>query len=912
MKMDTGSRSKHLLGLLAASTFLTALAVPAVAAEKPADSATTAATPPDLAATAPADAEQAGGIGEIVVTATRKSESIQKIPISVQALGSEKLEQRQVKGLTDFAALLPSVSFAGIGPGRSTAYFRGIVPAGGTYASVGYYLDDIPITGTGVPDIHVYDVERIEALSGPQGTLYGAGSLAGTIRFITNKPKLGKFEFGYDLEGNKYGKGAFGGQAEGYVNIPLTDSIAVRAMGYYRHDGGYIDNTPNNGKFNTGASSTLTLGDNNPATSYTLDNSAIAKKDYNPIYEYGGRVELLWDIATGWELAPQITAQRQIAYGYFGYDPRVGDLQVHDYDLTRQDDKWYQAALSVHGHIGDFDLVSSTGYFRRNTKLRNDYTYYTVTYDGFGSGYESYLQFFDKSGCTGSGVTLKCNKLINPTQFFHGDTNRRKFTQELRLSTPKSWPFDITVGGFYQYQKQENNTYYAIHGLDQIVGYTEAGGGDSNPAGFGIPVAQGGTMVLGSPAVKQDGFYIVESDQIYHDEAIFAEGHYDITSKLKLTGGIRYFWTDYQTTGFAGVASSALNAPSIYLPTNSVGCPLPLPAARLQCRNINRLDPESIGRYKEQGETHKVALNWQFTPDKMVYANYSTGFRPGGYNRPLRIRASGGLPAVVVAAPAFKSETLTNYELGFKTSWSGIFRFNAAIYMEKWENIQYGVVVAGAQGAGYTGNAGKAKVKGVEFDADLRLGKITISSSGAYNDAKLDGDFCNFVADRPNQTIAQLSSCAVGVNTNTNPPTPTVAAANGTRLSRQPQFKGTTSIRYDTDLGTYHAYVQGAALYQTDATQDLNVSNNKEFICGSPPYAPSANCDTTPGFVSFDFSAGIKKGNWGIDLFIQNAFDKRGLLTTNTFCSIDFCADSSRNFVIKPQFMGIRFHQKFD
>ena len=909
MAIRLGSRGARRICTLGATTFLTPLilATPAFA-QAPLTGPAADAPPAQVAAAdaATTAAAEPAGLGEIIVTATRSAQSIQRVPISMQALGAVTLEQRQVKGLSDFAALLPSVSFAGIGPGRSTAYFRGIVPAGGNYASVGYYLDDIPITGIGVPDIHVYDMERIEALSGPQGTLYGAGSLGGTIRFITTKPKLDKFEFGYDVEGNKYGKGDFGGQIESFINLPVSETLALRAMGYYRRDGGYIDNTPNNGKFNDGSSSTLTLGDNNPATSYTLSNASIAKNDYNPIREYGGRVSVLWQPFDGWDITPEITAQKQVSNGYFGYDPRVGDLEVHDYDLTRQDDKWYQAQLSVNGHIGDWDIVSATGYFDRKTKLRNDYTYYTVTYDKFGPGYENYLQFFDKAGCTGSGVTLKCSTLINPTQYYHATQYRKKFTQELRLTTPKSWPFDVTIGGFYQRQKTEFNTYYAIHGLDQIAGYTQAGGGDSNPAGFGIPVSQGGTLVLGSPAVKEDGFYIVEQNQLYHDEAIFAEGHYNITPTLKITGGIRYFWTDYAVKGFAGVAASALG----------VGCTLPLPAARLQCSNQNPLAADGVGRYKENGETHKVALNWQVTPSKMIYANYSTGFRPGGYNRPLRIRAANGLPQVTVSAPAFKSEDLTNYEVGVKTSWDNIFRFNAAIYREDWNNIQYGVVVAGAQGAGYTGNAGKAQVYGAEADADLRLGKITISSSGAYNDAKLKGNFCNFSADRAALSIVQLATCTIGRNIGgTNTGTPEVAAADGTRLPRQPKFKGTTSVRFDTDIGEYAAYLQGAALYQTGATQDLNVSDNNLLTCGSlaeatAKTAAGKSC-STPGFVSFDFSAGVKKDNWSLTLFLQNAFDKRGQLTKNTFCSIAFCSGSSRTFIIKPQFFGVKFGQRF-
>ena len=900
------------LCVLGATTFLTPLiaATPALAQET-------------QATQKPSDAD--AGLGDIVVTATRVSESVQKVPISMQALSTEKLEQRQVKGLSDLAMLLPSVSFEGIGPGRNTAFFRGIVPAGGAYASVGYYLDDIPITGTEVPDIHAYDLERVEALSGPQGTLYGAGSLAGTIRLITKKPKLDKFEFGYDAEANKYGKGGVGAQYQAYANIPVNDMMAMRVMGYYRHDGGYIDNTPNNGKFNDGRSSTLSLGDANPATSYTLNNAAIAKKDYNSIDDYGGRFQLLVEPVDGWSITPEITAQRQIARGYFGYDPRVGDLQVHDYDQTRNDDRWFQAALSIHGHIGDFDLVSATGFFKRRTKTLNDYTYYTVTYDGFGTGYENYLQFFNN--CTGTGAAQKC-QLINPQQYYHADWHRQKFTQELRLSTPKDWPFDVTVGGFYQRQANQSNTYYAIRGLDTITGYTQSGGGDVPGGLIGVPAMYAisggaftstvinpngnplGTMALGTPAVKQDGFYVVEQNQLYHDEAIFAEGHYNLLPNVKLTGGIRYFWTDYSVVGFAGVSGSAANTvTSYYVPTGKMGCPTPLPADRLQCLNTNFRAADQTGRYKESGETHKIALDWQIEPSKMVYANYSTGFRPGGFNRPLRIRSLGP-----VDVNPFKSETLTNYELGMKTTWGGIFRLNAAVYYEKWSNIQYGVVVAGAQGAGMTGNAGNAEVKGIEYDADLRLGKVTLSSSGAYNDGKLKGNFCNFAVDPTSKTITQLATCAQGQSVpGTSPPTPQVAAADGTRLPRQPKFKGTTSIRYDTVMGGLDTYFQAAALYQTGATQDLNVSDNNLLVCpdtAAKNTAAGISC-STEGFVSFDFSAGLKKDNWSLTFFLQNAFDKRGQLTTNTFCSIAFCSGSSRVFPIKPQFFGMRFGQKF-
>ncbi len=871
------SQFLHLLGL---STMLSGLAVPAIAAE-------------DQPAAAAA-AEPESGFEEIIVTATRSAQSIQKVPISIQALTADTLAQRQVKGLSDFAVLLPSVSFAGLGPGRTEVYFRGIVPAGGAYPATGYYLDDISINVNNLPDVHPYDLERIEALSGPQGTLFGAGSLAGTIRVITAKPKLGETLGGIDLELNKYGKGDGGGQAQGFINLPLGETMAVRAMAYYRREGGYVDNVPNNGLFNTGQPALLNLGDNNPLTRRTLNNSAFVKDDYNSIDEFGGRLQLLWEPAEGWSINPMVTAQRQISRGYFGFDPRVGDLQVHDYDVTRQDDKWYQAQMAIKGHIGDFELVSATGYFRRNIKLLNDYTYYTVAYDSFGPGYESYLQFFDRSGCTGSGASLRCTTLLNPQQYYSGNRNEYIFSQELRLKTPSSWPVDVTVGGFYQWQKNEINDDYATRGLSNIVGYTEAGGGDRADfaTSFGVPTAQGGSMILGSPAVKRDAFYMTEQDRRTRDAAVFAEGHYNITPEIKLTGGIRYFWTELDVVGFAGVAASARNVRSTFVPTGAAGCPVPFPAERLQCLNTNFARPDQKLLYREQGVTYKIAADWQITPSKLVYINYSTGFRPGGQGRPLRI---GGQ---VYAVAPFRSEDLINYEIGFKTTWGNIFRFNAAIYMEKWKDLQYSVVVAGAQGAGITGNAGNAEVKGIEFDADLRLGKFTISTSGAFNDGKLKGNFCNFAANAANLTIGQLADCQIGEFVPGNPPTPEVAAADGTRLPRQPKFKGTTLVRYETKLGGLDAYLQGAALYQTGATQDLNVSLNN--LLGN-----------TAGFVSFDFGAGIKKDKWTLDVFLQNAFDRRGLLTTNTFCSISICSGSSRSFPIRPQFFGLRAGYRF-
>lgn len=790
------------------------------------------------------------GLGEVVVTATRTAESVQRVPISIQALSSEKLAERQVTSFADYANLLPSVSFSTLGPGRTSLFFRGI-SSGAGLSTVGVYLDDIPVTQAGrLVDVHVYDVQRVEALSGPQGTLFGASSLAGTLRIITNKPSTKAFEAGYNVEGNKFGKGDYGGMVEGFANIPLTDNIAVRLMGFYKHDGGYIDNLP--------ASLTYQLGDNDPNTTYTVSNAQFAKRNFNPNEEYGGRLSIGIDLSDSWTALGQVTAQHLDARGAFNYDPRFGDLVVHDFGQTYNKDKWYQAALTIEGKVGDFNVVSSTGYFQRKVQNANDYTYYTVTYDSFGSGYESYLQFHDKT--TGA--------LINPTQSYFGDMRYDKFTQEFRVSSPRDWLIHFTAGAFYQRQKQESDSDYYIPGLANAFTLSCPTTATVNPAS--LPTCPNGTANVATyPAVKRDAFYLVEQDTTSKDYALFAEASIDILRGLTLTGGIRGFRTENFVYGFGGVRGSALSTTRAYDTINMrAGCAaiLPFPTQRLTC--INTKIP-----YKQSGETHKANLTWQITPSKMVYATYSTGFRPGGGNR-------------IAPDNPYKADTLDNYEVGFKTTWNRNFRFNGALYNEKWKGIQYGVVPFGFQGAGVTVNAGNARVYGVELDADWRIGSVTFSGSGAYNDAKLSTNFCNL---DPVLRVVQLTTCTTPAQ---------IAAVKGTRLPRQPKLKLQGSARYERAIDDYHAFLQGVLLYQSSSTSNLDTYKNG--LLGN-----------TPGFASVDFSLGARHGNATLEFFIQNAFDRRGQLSKNTFCSIEYCASSSRTFPIKPQFFGVRLGQRF-
>ena len=360
----------RLATLLGTATMLTPMAAQAET------SAVGNETPPD-----PATA-----LGEIVVTATRKQESVQRVPISVQALTMDKLDQRQVSVFSDYVEMLPSVSFDSLGPGRTNLYFRGISVNAGGLPTAATYIDDVPITSIGgMPEVHVYDVERVEALSGPQGTLFGSSSLAGTLRIITQKPKLDKVEAGIDVQVDKFGAGAAGAEIQGYINLPLAQRVALRVMAFYEHEGGYIDNTPGSytytfGQFNPN-SPTYNGGTYNPAISYTRTNANVVHNNYNPVTSWGGRASILAQVTDDWSLTPSITYQDQHSYGWFGYDPRFSGLQVHDYTPTSDHDEWYQASLTLQGQIAGLDVTGVLGYFHRDVHVLQDYSYYSIDYD---------------------------------------------------------------------------------------------------------------------------------------------------------------------------------------------------------------------------------------------------------------------------------------------------------------------------------------------------------------------------------------------------------------------------------------------------------------------------------------------------------------------------------------------------
>jgi len=363
-----------------------------------------------------------------------------------------------------------------------------------------------------------------------------------------------------------------------------------------------------------------------------------------------------------------------------------------------------------------------------------------------------------------------------------------------------------------------------------------------------------GNLLYSGP-VYGDDLFLTNAYITDRDFAAYAQANYDLTSNLTLTAGLRGFIYTNNLDGFSGY-------PGYYAPGT---CTFPL--ATLD--SCNPLHKRSHG----SGETHKLNLTWQIDNDHMIYATYSTGFRPGGNNR-------DHYPNL---GTVYSPDTLDNYEFGWKTSWfDHVLRWNGAVYHEKWNGLQYAEQAAGAGITNIT-NVGGARVNGIETDLQLRPAKgLTLTASGAYNDSALTSNFGNLGKGN--------------------------YAPIGTRLPVQPKFKMTATARYEFPLGGVDAFVQGSFNTQTNSTSLLGVGDNAVF-------------GNSPGFSTADFSVGGKTGRYTFQLFIQNAFDERGSLShnaeigpadfENTFAAGTSPAHYYRVYPIKPQYFGLKVGTKF-
>jgi iron complex outermembrane recepter protein len=713
---------------------------------------------------APAQTDQKAELDTITVTAQKREENLQKVPISIQAIGTEDLERYNVSAFQDYAKLMPSVTFGtaggGVfsGPGFLQVYMRGVASGGdgnhsGSQPSVGVYLDEQPITTiTGALDVHMYDIARVEALAGPQGTLYGASSQSGTLRIITNKPDTKGFAASAAAEMNVVENGGIGHVLEGMVNVPVADNVAVRVVAWNKHDAGYVDNVAGLRVF--------------PTAGIVQNNDILARKNYNEATATGARVALKWDINDAWSITPMIMGQKQTATGSNGWDPSVGEFEVNHAYPESSKDSWTQAALTVQGKIGTFDVTYAFGHLKRDVDSEADYSDYGFWYDTL----YQYV-FYNDDGAA-----------INPSQYIQAKDGYRKTSHEVRIASPAEHRLRFVGGLFWQEQKHDIEQRYRIDALNA---------GDS-VAGW------------------EDTIWLTQQDRTDKDEAVFGELTFDITDAFSVTAGGRWFRANNSLKGFFGFADG-------YFALEDFD-PGVVPYGEAYCRFAYGDDRANWVPYegapclvndknvRESGSLGRFNATWEISDTKMLYATYSEGYRPGGINR------RGTLPP-------YLSDYLKNYELGWKTTWlDNRLAFNGAVFREDWDNFQFSYL--GANGLTEIRNAANARIDGVEVELQWAATYNFLLSGGfAYYDAALTEDYCGYGDAAGNPITFCPPGSVIPVTGEINEDGPQAVA--GTRLPIVSRFKGNLTGRYSWDMGPYEAHVQGAVFHQGDRRTDL-------------------------------------------------------------------------------------------
>lgn len=797
-------------------------------------------------------------VDEITVTAQKRSESLQDVPISIQAFGTERLEQLEVSAFDDYSKFIPSLSFQSTGPNSTNVYFRGVVSGGdgnhsASLPSVGVYLDEQPVTTIlGFLPVHIYDIERVEGIAGPQGTLYGASAESGVLRIITNKPDPSEFAAGYDLEVNAVQHGDIGYQFEGYVNQPVSENAAIRLVGWYKKDAGYIDNVLT-GRVFPGSTNTRFMGGLNPITGTPLipilkDNANLVEDNFNDVETYGARVALKVDLNENWTITPTVLAQKQESNGIHFFDPDSGDLKVSRFEPEFSNDKFIQGALTLEGKIGDFDLVVASSYLRRQIDSNYDYTDYAYYYDAL-------YQYYDSVAPPGYYYNFaayfydNAYNNIDPSQFYQGDDSFGKYANEIRISSPQDKRIRFVAGFFQNRQRHNIHQQYIIRDLADILEVTD----------------------------HPDTIWLTEQKRTDRDLALFTEMEFDLTDRLTFIGGVRGYKYKNSLIGFNGYGAGFSGS------TGEAACFDPQPSVPdSPCTNLD-------STIKNTGETHKLSLTYDLDDSKMVYVTYSTGFRPGGANRRSPL-------------PPYLEDKLVNYEAGFKTSWAdNTFVLNGAAFYQKWDNFQFPIL--GLNGLTEIQNAASARIYG--FEADMTWAptdRFTLNGALSVIDAELSENFCGF-----NVNGSPFTGCPAAVDDpatlgdETAPP----EAPKGQPLPVVPKFKGTLTARYEFPIGAMTGHLQGSVSGQTSAPSNLLVAD--QSIIGDQE-----------GFALVDFSAGVRQDNWKLVLYVNNAFDERPDLFSFVACPIGTCGitgPGGNNGIYQgtaqPRTVGLRFGQTF-
>jgi iron complex outermembrane recepter protein len=800
------------------------------------------------------ESTRAEGLQEVVVTATRHEESLSKVPISVTALTQDAMDQRGIKDFQDIARFTPGVSIDN--SGTNAISIRGISSSAGA-GTTGIYIDDTPIqmrnVGFNPEDTlpKTFDLERVEILRGPQGTLFGAGSEGGAVRYILTQPSLTatstyvRTEVSY----TEYGQPSYEfGIAHG---MPIIDGVlGIRASAWYRYDGGWINRVSD---ISDPADPTVT------AHNVNYDHVLVL------------RVAALWQPASSLTVTPSVLYQNRQEHDQPTYwpaysNPGAGDFNTATPERIPDPDRYYLPALKVQWELGKSEIISDTSYYNRQGYTGYQGTVYDLAfYQSLGWGNNPLFgtavgstglgcqatPAVNASGCPwyplldGRGIHLPvlsaatCASLGVPAGCFANEqtpnvmTNTQEsYTQELRWqSNDETSRLRWTLGAFWQLAKEgsiENLTDTEINPFFEYLWGTFANGqlvapGPTATSLFG-PYYSCPTAV-NYPAIPACSIYYNNNTTFDRQLAGYGELSYALTEKWRLTVGERVARHDFSLDHYAdGLENFG-----------------PSPAQASE---------------SDTSSTPKVSLSWQIDNDDMVYATYGKGFRPGGGNAPLPPYCNPDLEAAGYphGAPlTYRPDDTQNYEIGSKNSFGQALRIATSLYYIKWNGIQQNVYVAGTCGLQFTDNLGVAVAKGFDLQAEALMGPLHLDLAVGYTNARFTQN--SYPGGNPN--VPRLVSAGDAISGEA-----AIDYAPGTN----PPWTVAVGPEYRFNLGTHESFVRVDYEYESRNPWLAAVQDPM-----SSQYQPTSY--TLPATHFASLRAGVTLGDWLVTPFIDNLFN---------------------------------------
>ena len=842
-------------------------------------------------ATGHAGAEDGRPIEEVIVTATKRAVPLQDVPVAVQALTEDALDDLGITNFDDYLIQLPGVTAGGSGPGQNTIYIRGVASTtpnlttagvAGLAPNVAFYLDEQPLAQPGRNlDVYAADLARIEVLSGPQGTLFGASSQAGNVRLITNKPDPTGTYGSIDAGASFTPEGDPSGNLEVMFNVAVADDFALRGVVFSDRQGGYIDqvagtrNVSESARFRPAGTvrangvpvaanrAGFQAGADLSGVTF-LDAQARVDDDVNETEYLGGRLSGLWDVNDDWTVSASIMRQQLESDGVFFADPELGDYEIQRFADDEIEDEFTNLSWTIEGRVAALEVLYTGAFTDRETDQMVDYTDYLFV--------GQYLPYYI---CDGSvsypGAAAPSGVCQAPNMFVDSSTETEVWSHEIRVTTPAEYSVRFTGGYFYSDLE-----------LTELNDFTYPGSVAAEPFGPFAPNFAFDTGYRSSAEAFPAGV-IFRNDVRRTDEqqGFFGELTVDLNEQVSITAGAR--WYDIEVD-FDGSANASFCNSGAAEDANAFGTDISdLYNAdgqftfRGSCDAANRLtftvddidDPATpaavVGALQApdtastDGVIGKLSVSWAATEDALLYATWSEGFRPGLLNRPGGAAGPNGFTVPF----ALDTDEVVNLELGWKLDLlDRSLRLNGAVFYIEIDDLQTTIFDPSITNLFFSDNAANAEVFGIEGDF-IWNASANLTVSGAFS--ILDSEITDVL-------------------------TPTNDVVEGDELAYAPSFQGNLRARYAWfDSAGFEFHVMPHVSFSSDAQSDVVTINNSEI----------------DGWMLVGVSAGVAKDEWRAELFVDNLFDEEAELARS------FVFDRERVTYARPLTMGLRFSYDF-